>query len=184
MLADARMVFLKEFLHHPQTIGSITPSSNYLVQRMLSHVPWNQVDTVVELGAGTGVFTQAIANQLQSHQHALIIEQDDTMLNHLQCRFPDMYYGHHAEDLQKLLEQYGMQKADCIISSLPYAVFPVKLRLKILHSIYRSLTPNGIFMAYQYSPQMYRTFRRIFSHIELSFEWRNLPPAIIYQCKK
>ena len=52
--------FLKHFLKSPSSVGSITPSSPSLTKAMVSAIDWANVNSVVELGAGTGVLTAAI----------------------------------------------------------------------------------------------------------------------------
>jgi phospholipid N-methyltransferase len=58
-----RMAFLLRFFRSPRMIGSITPSSDQLVRTMLEPIPWERVDSVVELGAGTGVITEALVRR-------------------------------------------------------------------------------------------------------------------------
>ncbi len=48
-----------EFLRNPKNTGTIIPSSRFLVNEMISHV--SKEDTLIELGAGTGVITKRLA---------------------------------------------------------------------------------------------------------------------------
>ena len=168
MVSTERCLFLKDFLLHPSRIGSITPSSSQLTRKMLSGLPWEELNTIVELGAGTGVF----------------IEQDTLMRRLLMKQFPQALFGTQAECLPQIMRGWSLPKADCIISGLPFAVIPKNVCLHILAGIDRTLTDDGIFVAFQYSPQMYETFRRIFRKVEVGFTFLNLPPAFIYVCRK
>lgn len=58
-----RLAFFLEFLRYPLQIGSVTPSSRFLVQRILKHADITSAMTIVELGPGTGGTTQAISRQ-------------------------------------------------------------------------------------------------------------------------
>lgn len=57
------VLFAHEFLTHPSTVGAIWPSSAQLAQRMASAVPVTGTGIVVDLGAGTGVVTQALLDR-------------------------------------------------------------------------------------------------------------------------
>ena len=55
-----RFGYLRRFVAAPAQIGSVAPSSPFLTRAMLRGIDWSRMRTIVELGAGTGVFTAAI----------------------------------------------------------------------------------------------------------------------------
>lgn len=116
-------LFLKDFFLKPSKIGSIVPSSGYLADKILCGISWETLHSIVELGAGTGVFTERIAAHKRASCEAVIIEQDLCMRQDLMRRFPQMKFGDNAEQLPRILEAYGLDHADCIISGLPFAMF-------------------------------------------------------------
>ena len=177
-----RSDFIHKFLNDPQKIGSITPSSSYLTKRMLENLPWDSLETIVELGAGTGVFTDYVASNKCEFCKMLIIEQDCKMREALQVRYPEFKYGTEAGNLTRLLNEYDLPKVDCIISGLPFALFPVELQEQIMLEVLAALKPDGIFIAYQYSLQMWLTLEYYFGEVAISFEPLNLPPAFVYCC--
>lgn len=177
-------IFLRKFLSAPSKIGSVMPSSKYLTAKMFATVDWDTTTAIAELGAGTGVFTELIAQKKHLDAKAVIIEQDPVMRENLIHRFPSLCFGSQAENLPFILRKLGLEKVDCIISGLPFAVFDKSLREKILQAAYDSLREGGTFIAFQYSPQMYLAFKRRFANVQLGFEARNLPPAIVYRCTK
>ena len=179
-----RSVFLQKFFSAPTKIGSITPSSKFLTRKMLASLPWDKIDSIVELGAGTGVFTEYIATHKKAACKAVIIEQDALMRRQLEARFPDLLFGGQAENLPFILQKFGLENVDCIISGLPFAIFTKTLRQQILCGAESSLRENGQFIAFQYSLQMYPNFCRSFAEVKLGFEIRNFPPAFVYRCKK
>jgi phospholipid N-methyltransferase len=176
--------FFYKFIVNPRKIGSITPSSAYLTQKMLAELPWENLHSIVELGAGTGIFTKYIANHKRQDCEALIIEQDPDMRHRLEFLYPKLSYGSQAENLPLLLKGHNIGNTDCIISGLPFAAFTSSLRKEILQAIYTSLKPGGIFVAFQYTPHLYLALHRQYKQVNLGFELRNLPPAFIYYCKK
>jgi phospholipid N-methyltransferase len=72
-----RVLFFGKFLQAPLKIGSVTPSSAWLVEAMLAPIPWG-TSTVVELGAGTGVITREILRRLPPGGKAFLFEQERT----------------------------------------------------------------------------------------------------------
>lgn len=72
-MLTTRAVFLYKFFAKPQRIGSVTPSSSFLTRKMLADLPWDGINTIVELGAGTGVFTKYIAENKKKSCQVLVI---------------------------------------------------------------------------------------------------------------
>jgi phosphatidylethanolamine/phosphatidyl-N-methylethanolamine N-methyltransferase len=50
--------FIKQFWAEKKMVGSMTPSSRFLTQKMLKNIDFKKVKLIVELGPGTGVFYQ------------------------------------------------------------------------------------------------------------------------------
>lgn len=184
MVSAERCLFLKDFFLHPSRIGSITPSSSHLTEKMLSNLPWEELNTIVELGAGTGVFTKYVMEHKKHDSRFLVIEQDTLMRRILMDQFPQALFDAQAECLPRIMRGWSLPKADCIISGLPFTVIERRTRLHILAGIDRMLNDNGVFVAFQYSPHMYGTFCRIFRKVDVGFTFLNLPPAFIYVCRK
>ena len=179
-----RIAFFLRFILEPQKIGSITPSSSYLVRCMLSRLPWDDLESIVELGAGTGVFTQFIAAHKKTTCQVLVIEQDVAMRQILKRKYPSFLHGSDAAQMAELLEGYQLGSIDCIISGLPFAAFSTELRESILETVWRSLKPGGFFIAFQYSLQLRTILKRYFREVKLSFVPFNMPPAFVYICIK
>lgn len=183
MLAK-RFVFLSKFMRNPQKIGSLTPSSAFLTRKLLLKLPWDRIDSLVELGAGTGVFTEFIAAHKEKKCQVFVVEQDDTMREVLQCEYPKFHFGNKAEQLNEMLDHSNIGKVDCIVSGLPFATFSEELRKEILRQITKSLRAGGVFVAFQYSLQMHKLLKSHFKEVKVSFELLNMPPAFVYRCKK
>ena len=52
--------FLLQYITHPRTVGAIIPSSKNLSRKMIANIDFNKCKCIVELGPGTGVFTERI----------------------------------------------------------------------------------------------------------------------------
>jgi len=176
--------FLYKFIQKPKEIGSVIPSSSFLTKKMLANLPWDNIETLVELGAGTGVFTKFITENKNESCQIFVIEQDTDMRKALQDKYPTFHYGAKAEKLDCLLQRYDLPQVDCIVSGLPFAAFSESLREKIMMAVNHSLKPGGIFVAFQYSLQMRKTLKKQFDEVIIGFVPLNMPPAFVYYCKK
>lgn len=178
-----RVHFLSRFLSAPRSIGSITPSSRFLVDSMLKPIPWTEIQTIVELGAGTGVVTREIERRKQENSVNILFETDAFLCEQLRKENPNRIICSDAKKLRAELTKLNIPKVDCIVSSLPFANFSLEDRMSILQEIKGSLLPDQLFIAYQYSLQMKPYLRQIFQQVDVHFVPFNLPPAFVYICR-
>ncbi|QRG68489.1 class I SAM-dependent methyltransferase [Brevibacillus choshinensis] len=177
------LVFLRRFIAEPGRVGSIAPSSRFLCERMLSSVDWDRANVIIELGPGTGAFTQSIYQNISPDTHYVLVERDAQFRTMLQSRFPEVTIREEATMLSHYLEELKIGKADVIISGLPFANFPEELRAAILDEIQSVLAPGGLFITFQYSLQLQAELQKRFSWVETNFTLLNIPPAFIYTCR-
>lgn len=182
MLMD-RLHFLSRFVISPRKIGSLTPSSRYLVNGLLQSIPWNSIDAIIELGAGTGVVTEQIVQRRRPSCQAITFESDPKLHHMLKRNYPQLIHFSDAQDMTQQLEQIGIDQVDCVISCLPFTNFSRSLRLKILDEIQTILSPRGYFIAYQYSLQMKTLLQTRFRQVNIRFVPINLPPSFVYICR-
>jgi phospholipid N-methyltransferase len=182
-----KLIFLKRFIHAPTQIGSVTPSSKYLTYEMLNKVSWNECTSIVELGAGTGVFTGKIAEKMISGR-LIVFEIDEKFRSMIKVHDSinkriKITIHSNAEELSSTIESFGLRQVDCILSSLPFTALPHEMTDNILNGIKMCLKPDGKFVAYQYSQIMKKEFEKRFEFVKMSFVLRNIPPAFVYECK-
>lgn len=176
-----KILFMKKFVNNPRRIGSIAPSSSFLTESILANVEWSSVGSVAELGAGTGVFTKNIIQRMGNNSNIFIFEIEPELRSRLETQTKLKIYS-DAVKLPQILESRGILHVDLIISSLPYAVLPKEETDSILKSIIKSLGPEGVFLAFQYSLHMREPFEKIFSSVRTRFVPLNIPPAFVYEC--
>jgi len=185
--------FLGQFIRRPGAVGAITPSSRRLARRMVDWVDWSRVETAVEYGPGTGVFTHEILARLPVRATFVAFEANREMATHWQGRFPgrELHCGSAAE-VKNELSRLGRSHADVVISGLPWAAFPEHVQREILDATVASLPPGGKFATFAYlqgllmpaGVRFRRLLKEYFAHIEVSpVTWLNLPPAIVYRCR-
>jgi phospholipid N-methyltransferase len=184
LTSNDKIRFFYSFLQSPKRIGSVIPSSAYLAKGMFQSIDFSNIKTIVELGAGTGVFTKIIAENIQSSAHGLVFEQNDVMRNKLKDTYPNLTFYPNAIELTNVVQTLEEQAVDVVISSLPFANFSQEIRIQIAHDIYKVLKPNGLLVAFQYSKQMKQTFEFLFPKVSISFVPFNIPPAFVFTCNK
>ncbi|MCX8090455.1 MAG: methyltransferase domain-containing protein [Verrucomicrobiae bacterium] len=181
--------FLAAFLREPLTVGAPWPSSRALARAVVDTCQFAPHATVVELGPGTGAFTELLLERLNSRGRLLAIEISPTNVEVLRRRFPHCQVIH--DSAENLVAHLGGRRADCIVSGLAWANMLPGLQDRIFSAICRGLAPSGQFVAFGYAharwaPTTLR-FRRLmfenFARVETSpIIWQNLPPAYVYSC--
>jgi phosphatidylethanolamine/phosphatidyl-N-methylethanolamine N-methyltransferase len=187
--AGSRLRFLGEFVRQPLTVGAFWPSSKSLSRLVVGSCAIKPGDTVVELGPGTGAFTELILDRLRGQSRFLAVELNASNVATLRRRFPRTHIVH--DSAQNLTEHLGRGRADCVISGLAWGNMLPRTQHGIFKAILRSLAPGGQFVAFAYlhavwfptSVRFRRRLLRVFKRVETTpIVWRNLPPAFVYRC--
>ncbi|KXK63945.1 SAM-dependent methyltransferase [Micromonospora rosaria] len=185
--------FLTQFIRHPLTTGAVLPSGSTLARDITATVPQRGHPLVVELGPGTGVFTQAIQQRLAGRGHHLAVELNPTFATGLARRHPTVDVVHaDAATLGGLLSERRLAPADVIISGLPWAALPGNRQSAILDAVVGALDTTGVFTTFAYRHALpTRPARRFHRLLTEAFDevtvgrtvWSNLPPALVYHCR-
>lgn len=178
------MLFLLVGLQNPGQVGSVMPSAPGLVSGMVRKIPWADVRTVVELGAGTGAITKQVLQLKRDDAQFHVFERNLEFRSFLQNRYPGISMHAEASNLTRVLAEAGTGSADVILSGIPFALLTTEEQEELLAEIYRALAPGGTFVAFQYSLLLWRRLRNRFDNVDLHFVPMNLPPAFIYRCTK
>jgi phospholipid N-methyltransferase len=176
--------FLRTFLHKPIQLGSPIPSSRAAADRLLGHIDWSRVQTIVELGAGVGPITAVVEERRPPHVEFLVFEREEEFRTILQDRFPDLPVYTDALDLRRVLDQRQIPHADVIISAIPLSILPPSMQAELLDQVERSLAPGGLFLVLQFWPKIRRQLQGRFRRVDGSVVLRNFPPAIIFRCEE
>lgn len=179
--------FLKQFIKDRQMVGATHPSTRALGEKILEHVDFENSRLLVELGPGTGVFTDLIIDQMAADAKLLVFELNDNFFESLAERIHDprvQLIHDSAEFISKYLTEDEQQKVDVVISSLPLTVFPEQLRKTVLDVAHECLKPDGMYTQFQYSLQAKRLLEARYKKVQIAFTMRNFPPAFVYTCRK
>ena len=188
-LRGPRLRFLEAFLRDPLAVGSCWPSSAGLCRAVVDNCEFQPGDTVVELGPGTGAFTELLLERMDGRGRLLAMEISETNIAELRRRLPHCQTIHDsAERLPKYL---GARRASCIVGGLAWGNMLAATQDRLLEAVLKSLTPGGQFVAFAYAhaillPTSRRFRRRLHEHFvrveKTPIVWRNVPPAYVYHC--
>ena len=183
----ASWTFFLQWLKNPLAVAAISPSSRQLARQMMSQLP-RSARRVIELGGGTGVFTQALIDHGIAPADLLVLELNEELHQHLVRQFPGaaVVCG-DAGNLREIARQYGFdgeQRADAVISGLGLLSMPRQMQQSILSAAFDSLQPEGRFIQFTYGPAN-PVAREVIEAMGLSahrasFTWWNVPPATVY----
>lgn len=180
-------LFFGKFLRHGTKIASLAPSSRWLAEATIRGIDWTTSPTIVELGAGTGPITRAIANRLGSKGRLIAIERDVDFAALLTERFADIpnveIVGANCLDLGPILADRGISRVDHVVSGLPVPSFPRELQADLFQTVSEILDPAGSYRQITELAWVYQgMYRRYFDDVRFMFEARNFPPAGAYHC--
>jgi len=179
------ILFARNFFKHPRMLGSIIPSSRFLVRDLMRQVDWKRARVVVEYGPGVGNITAEVLKHMHRDARLVVFETNDDFVEFLRLSIPDprltVVHG-SAADVARVLEEHGLGQADYVISGIPFSTMPEQVGTEIVRATRRSLRPGGRFLVYQFSREVSRFLKPEFRDIREAFEPLNILPARLYFC--
>jgi len=179
------MLFARNFFKHPRMLGSIIPSSRFLIEDLMRQMDWQRARVVVEYGPGVGNITAEGLKRLPADARMVVFETNDDFVAFLRDAIPDprlsVVHG-SAADVGETLRAMGLGPADYVISGIPFSTMPPEVGHSIVRSTREALRPGGRFLVYQFSREVLRFLRREFEGIREAFEPLNILPARLYYC--
>lgn len=187
------LLFLREFLADPVTIGAVAPSGAQLAAQMVTSAAILPEHVVAEIGAGTGPMT---AELLARHPDnpLVVLEPKPELAATLRQRFPTAHVVEaYAQALPQITQAWGHTPVDRVVSSLPWAIWKQEMQEEILAGILEAMAPDGRMVTFTYwhaqplpAARRFREFlQRHFARVERSpVAWKNLPPAFVFVCDR
>jgi phospholipid N-methyltransferase len=178
-------LFAGNFLRHPHMLGSIIPSSRFLVNQVLRPVNWDRARVIVEYGPGIGTFTSEILRRMRGDARLIAIETNEEFVQFLRDALPDprLHVVHDsAAEVRTVLHRHGLSAAHYVISGIPLGSMPEPVRLDIAEKTRAALEPGGAFLVYQFTPRVLPALRKTFGEVRRGFQLWNVPPAQLFVC--
>ncbi len=166
-------------------LGSIIPSSRFLIRRLLAPVDWAHARVIVEFGPGVGVISREILKRMRPDAVLIAIELNADFVEHLRATLSDarvMVIHGSATTVDEVVRRSGATRADYVISGIPFSTMPAHDRETTLNKTRAVLDPQGLFLVYQFSSSVLGDLRRVFRQVTGRFEPLNLLPAHLYFC--
>jgi len=179
------LLFAGNFLRHPHMLGSIIPSSRFLVNQVLAPIDWERARVIVEYGPGVGTLTGEILKRMHPDGHLVVIETNRDFVQFLRTSLPDprLHVEHNsAAEVQAVLQKLGLPLANYIVSGIPLGSMPDPIRADIVGKSRDALLPGGEFLVYQFTARVLPVLQRTFRYVRRGVERRNIPPAQFFFC--
>ncbi len=178
------MTFLRSWMQQPRCVGAIAPSSSALARLICSEVDASCAP-VLELGPGTGVFTQALLARGLEPSQLTLIEALPEFAALLRRRYPGARVL--TCDAAELVDA-ALYPAACVgsaVSGLPLRAMPIDVIDAIIAGVFAWLRPGACLYQFTYGlrcpipPAILQRHR--LSAQAIGRVWRNLPPATVYR---
>lgn len=150
-------------------LGSAVPSSQFLTEKILAPIDFENARVIVEYGAGVGNISIEILRRMRSDAKLLVFELNEDLVAFLKKEYNDSRFiasGHSAADVESVLQQYNLDKADYVISGVPFSTIPPAIAAKIVKATKQILKPNGKFLVYQFRQKVLDYLKSHFKNIE------------------
>lgn len=182
-----RLKFLAAWIRRPLRIASVTPSSPQLAALMTRDLAPDRVP-VLELGPGTGVFTEAVQARGVAQRDLTLVEREAAFIPMLRARFPEatVLEGDAADICGHVLSRDIRYHA--VVSGLPLPSLRRADLSRLLTACFDRLTPDGGFYQFTYGPvcpvpvAMLRALGLDAERIGSTL--RNFPPAAVYRISR
>lgn len=176
-------MFFRGFLKHPRMVGSIIPSSKPLIDKMLKPVDWANTKLFVEYGPGVGTFCRPILDRMPPDATYIAIDTNPDFIEYLNATIKDPRFvavEGSAADVVQIVHAHGHDKADYVLSGLPFSTLPPGVGPAIAQATADVIRPGGAFLVYQFSPKVRDFMAPHFKRIDHRFEPINIPPAQLF----
>lgn len=179
------LTYLKSFFKD-KDVASITPTSRFCIRRVCEPINFDKDLTVIEYGAGTGVFSEYMLKKMTVNSKLLLFETNELLFKKLQeVKDPRVdLYDKSVESVTGLVPDELIGQVDYIISGIPFSFLDEKATSLVLDQSYRLLKKGGRFLAYQTSGHLKEPLRKVFGNVETGFELLNIPPMTVYEAVK
>lgn len=203
-------VFLGEVITNWRSIGAVAPSSRRLARDVASMIPYAQSGDaprrILEIGAGTGRFTDEIVRRMGPDDSLVIYEPTDAFASYLVKSIEhDPIWSQRHIELRRMLfpEKVDGEKYDYAVCGLPLNNLDPEIVDQVLTAFSTCLDKGGSMAYFEYcqarnilmkisTPDERRRFREIDSvmdgyvdrfRVKKTTTFLNIPPAWVHTLK-
>lgn len=145
--------FLHEFFKDPATVGAILPSSSRLAREIVRQIPKDlnaKPRTILEIGPGTGIFTDKIIQRMNTEDELHLVEFDKSFCDQLKEKYkhlPNVKIFHRSITDHEI---DAKQKYDYVVSGLPLNAFRSEFVNEVFQKIKHITKPNAKLSYFDY----------------------------------
>ncbi|ROT45584.1 class I SAM-dependent methyltransferase [Pusillimonas sp. NJUB218] len=175
--------FVQAFAKNPLGIGAILPSSRALAAAITAHLQPGS-GKVLELGSGTGAFTQYMLTRGFDPADLILVEQDAALAARLRRRFPQSTLLQIPA--QTLHLHYDTTQRDIVatVCGLPLRNMNRSVHAQMLKATFDAMRPEGALYLFTYGPtcpvSAYTLNALGLTSRLTAFVVKNLPPACVF----
>ena len=177
--------YLKSFFKD-KDVASVTPTSKFCMRRVCNPIDFSRDITIVEYGAGSGVFANFLLPKMTSGSKLILFETNDLLFEKLK-EIDDSrvsFYDRSVEHVTQLVADEIIGHTDYIISGIPFSFLDDAAKASVLDQSVELLKEGGKFLAYQTSGHLEEPLQEAFGNVKTQWEWRNIPPMTVYEAEK
>ncbi|HHL30955.1 MAG TPA: methyltransferase domain-containing protein [Oceanospirillales bacterium] len=179
--------FIKNAFLKPKQVGYLFPSTQALIKTIAKKAELEKARHIVELGPGTGGTTKGILTLMRDDAELAAVEINKDFIDYLTKTIDDkrlklVHDG--AQNLTAIINNQGWDAADVVISGIPFSTLPASIAVDIMQSIYDSIKPGGLFVAYQLRDKVGKLATPLFGNAKTYWEYINFPPMRIFVWQK
>lgn len=167
-------------------MASVTPTSRFCIRTVCKPIDFSEDINIVEYGAGTGVFSKHVLDNMTPDSNLYVFETNDILYKKL-LEIKDRrvhFFRKSVEHVTELLDDALIGNVDYIISGIPFSFLDEDQKKSILDQSKEILKGGGGFLAYQTSGHLKESLEKTFGNVETEWEWRNIPPMTVYRAFK
>lgn len=176
--------FFRSWISDPLRVAAIAPSGESLARVMTQEILPSD-GPVLELGAGTGVFTKALLARGVRESDLTLVEYGSDFMRVLQFRFPNARVLWMDASQLGQYDLFPDAPAGAVVSGLPLLSMSPRKVVSILAGAFSHIRPGGAFYQFTYGPRC-PISRPILDRLGLKATRiggtvLNLPPASVYR---
>ena len=174
-----------------KNVASVAPTSMFGVNKICRCIDFSTVEVIVEYGPGSGVITEVLLKRMPPQAKLIAIETNERFADAVEKKIDDERFTlvrGSAENISQILEGLGIKKADYIISGIPFSLFDVPKKDRIIIGTRESLALTGSFLVYQFlisaGKRKFDIKKKLTQHMKIirsDYELLAIPPIRIYQ---
>jgi phosphatidylethanolamine/phosphatidyl-N-methylethanolamine N-methyltransferase len=177
-----RGLFFRRWLRNPLQMGSIIPSSPSLCRKIAAAVERGPDEYVLELGAGTGVVSQALLAAGVPAERLVVVEIVPEMADHLREKLPGVnVITGDAFELARAMPAHMHGRIGTAICGIPLVLLPLERQQAFVDAV-EAVAPGKGFLLYTYCATSPLPYGKLgLSAKRVAFTPANFPPASVWR---